>query len=62
MFPQLIAGPIVRYNDIATKLSKKTHSVESFASGIELFIIGLSKKVIFANHALLGLEIIYIFL
>lgn len=49
MFPQLIAGPIVRYSDIAPSLSKRTHSVEKFVCGIEIFIIGLSKKVIFAN-------------
>ena len=49
MFPQLIAGPIVRYSDIAPRLSKRTHSIEALASGIEIFIIGLSKKVIFAN-------------
>lgn len=49
MFPQLIAGPIVRYADICPRLSKRSHSLEGFASGAELFIIGLSKKVIFAN-------------
>lgn len=49
MFPQLIAGPIVRYEDILPYLDKRKHSFEKFAQGIEIFIIGLAKKVIFAN-------------
>jgi alginate O-acetyltransferase complex protein AlgI len=49
LFPQLIAGPIVRYIDIYPRLTKRFHSVEQFAAGAEVFIIGLSKKVILAN-------------
>lgn len=49
MFPQLIAGPIVRYHDIEPYLAERKHSVEKFASGVERFIIGLSKKAILAN-------------
>lgn len=49
MFPQLIAGPIVRYHDIQPYLAKRVHSVEKFAKGVERFIIGLAKKVILAN-------------
>lgn len=49
MFPQLIAGPIVRYTDICSNLHKRTHSAELFAAGAERFIIGLGKKAIFAN-------------
>ena len=49
MFPQLIAGPIVRYEDILPYLDKRKHSFSQFAEGIEVFIIGLAKKVIFAN-------------
>ena len=49
MFPQLIAGPIVRYSDIHKNLSVRQHTLDGFASGIEIFIIGLAKKVIFAN-------------
>ena len=49
MFPQLIAGPIVRYSDIHPLLTKRTHTLEKVASGVEVFIIGLCKKVIFAN-------------
>ena len=49
MFPQLIAGPIVRYEDVLPYLDKRKHSFEKFAEGVEVFIIGLAKKVIFAN-------------
>ncbi len=49
MFPQLIAGPIVRYHDIQPLLSDREHSFPKFASGIEVFVIGLSKKVLIAN-------------
>ena len=55
MFPQLIAGPIVRYSDIARELDKRTHSWEEFTLGIRRFMVGLSKKVILAdNFALLA--------
>lgn len=49
LFPQLIAGPIVRYHDIASQITDRTHSIELFSSGIQRFIIGLSKKMIIAN-------------
>ena len=49
MFPQLIAGPIVRYADIDRALSDRIHSVENFALGIRWFVIGLSKKILLAN-------------
>ena len=49
LFPQLIAGPIVRYSDINEELKSRTHSFENFAYGINRFIIGLSKKVLIAN-------------
>lgn len=49
LFPQLIAGPIVRYVDIERELSERTHSFEKISQGISRFIIGLSKKVILAN-------------
>lgn len=48
-FPQLIAGPIVRYETIADQLKNRKESVSLFASGIRRFIIGLSKKIILAN-------------
>lgn len=49
LFPQLIAGPIVRYTDVETELAHRTHSFADFAYGINRFIIGLAKKVIIAN-------------
>ncbi|MDO4743755.1 MAG: MBOAT family O-acyltransferase [Clostridia bacterium] len=49
LFPQLIAGPIVRYSDISRQLTERTHSFEKTAHGIRRFIIGLSKKIILAN-------------
>lgn len=49
LFPQLIAGPIVRYSDIANQLKERTHSFESIALGIRRFIIGLGKKIMIAN-------------
>ena len=48
-FPQLIAGPIVRYIDIKEQIDKRTVSTEKFASGAQRFVIGLAKKVIIAN-------------
>ncbi|MBR2977915.1 MAG: MBOAT family protein [Oscillospiraceae bacterium] len=49
LFPQLIAGPIVRYSDVALQLRERTHSIDKIAVGIRRFIIGLSKKVLIAN-------------
>lgn len=49
MFPQLVAGPIVRYADVQEQLTNRTESLEKFAAGMRLFIIGLSKKVLLAN-------------
>ena len=50
MFPQLIAGPIVRYSDIAAQLEDRTHSTALAAEGIRRFIIGLGKKILLANQ------------
>ena len=49
LFPQLIAGPIVRYRDIEDELENRKHTFENFANGIKRFIIGLGKKVLIAN-------------
>jgi len=49
MFPQLIAGPIVRYADVARELEHRTHSLPLAAAGARRFIIGLAKKVLIAN-------------
>lgn len=58
LFPQLIAGPIVRYKDIADALTERHESIKQFASGIKLFSVGLAKKVLIANQmALLWKEL-----
>ena len=49
LFPQLIAGPIVRYADIAEQLKNRKHSIDKISAGISRFIIGLSKKILIAN-------------
>lgn len=49
MFPQLVAGPIVRYSDIRSQLENRMHSVEKCAYGIRRFVTGLSKKILIAN-------------
>ncbi len=49
MFPQLIAGPIVRYRDISTELRKRTVTLKDFSEGSRKFICGLTKKVVLAN-------------
>lgn len=48
-FPQLIAGPIIRYKDLESQLTERTVDLELFVSGIKRFIIGLSKKILVAN-------------
>ena len=49
LFPQLIAGPIVRYKDVADQLGFRASSVDQFSSGVERFMIGVGKKVLLAN-------------
>jgi len=49
LFPQLIAGPIVRYNEIADQLDERSHTTEKFARGLLLFTLGLAKKAILAD-------------
>ena len=54
LFPQLIAGPIVRYIDVARELDNRTHSWDDVALGLRRFLVGLAKKIIIAdNFALL---------
>ena len=50
LFPQLIAGPIVRYKDVADQLDFRAGSARQFASGVQRFVIGLGKKVLIANN------------
>ena len=52
MFPQLVAGPIVRYADISDQLSGRTHSWEMAADGIKRFVTGLCKKILLADQFL----------
>ena len=49
LFPQLIAGPIVRYSDVETALDHRQHSLDGFSRGILRFSVGLGKKVLLAN-------------
>ena len=50
LFPQLIAGPIVRYRDVAQQLEERTHTPDAFADGARRFVTGLAKKVLLANN------------
>ena len=49
MFPQLVAGPIVRFNEIRAQIDKREETFDRFAEGVKLFIIGLSQKVLIAD-------------
>lgn len=49
LFPQLIAGPIVRYSDVAEQLKGRIHTIDKTAQGIRRFILGLGKKILIAN-------------
>ena len=50
LFPQLIAGPIIKYKDLDEQLGSRVHSMERFSSGVRRFVIGLSKKLLLANN------------
>ena len=50
MFPQLIAGPIVQYKQVARELEDRRETTSDFAEGIRLFLVGLGKKVLYANN------------
>ncbi len=49
MFPQLVAGPIVRYGSVADQLREREHTVEGFVAGFTRFNVGFAKKIILAN-------------
>jgi D-alanyl-lipoteichoic acid acyltransferase DltB (MBOAT superfamily) len=51
LFPQLIAGPIVRYQTIAEEISNRSETPEGFTEGVTRFVIGLGKKLLIANYA-----------
>ncbi len=59
LFPQLIAGPIVRYRDVALQLAERTVSRDGFAAGIRRFVIGLGKKMLIANTLALPADQIF---
>ena len=50
LFPQLIAGPIVRYQTVADELENRRHTTDLFAEGVRRFVTGLAKKVLLANN------------
>lgn len=49
LFPQLVAGPIVRYTDISEQITNRTETLDDFAAGMQRFAVGLAKKVVFSN-------------
>jgi len=49
MFPQLVAGPIIRFQEVADQLANRVHSFEKFARGVAFFSLGMAKKVLLAN-------------
>jgi alginate O-acetyltransferase complex protein AlgI len=49
MFPQLVAGPIIRFSEVADQLRSRTHTATKFARGVAFFSVGLAKKVLLAN-------------
>ena len=57
LVPQLIAGPIVRYVDVAREINDRTHSFEQFRLGVRRFVIGLSKKILITNNLAKLIEI-----
>ena len=50
LFPQLIAGPIIKYKDLGEQIDQRTCSTEKFASGVQIFMVGLGKKLLIANN------------
>ncbi|GGG68795.1 MBOAT family O-acyltransferase [Paenibacillus radicis (ex Gao et al. 2016)] len=58
-FPQLVAGPIIRYNAVAEQLRKRVFSSIQFAEGIKRFILGLSKKILLANPLGLAADTVF---
>ena len=50
LFPQLIAGPIIKYKDLGDQINERTCSSEKFASGVQIFMVGLAKKLLIANN------------
>lgn len=59
LFPQLIAGPIVRYHDIAAQLLERKVTLDRFGYGVRRFIVGLGKKVLIANSLALTADVVF---
>lgn len=59
LFPQLIAGPIVRYSDIERQLDDRKHRLDDMAAGIRIFTVGLAKKAVIANSAALTADAVF---
>ncbi len=59
LFPQLIAGPIVRYSSIEKQLARRNHSLKKFCDGFRRFIIGFAKKVLIANNVAVIADAVY---
>lgn len=59
LFPQLIAGPIVRYSDVEKQLKKRNHSIDKFCDGFRRFMVGFIKKVLIANNVSVIADAIY---
>jgi alginate O-acetyltransferase complex protein AlgI len=51
LFPDLVAGPIIRYKTLASQLTARDHTVSRFTSGVSIFIVGFAKKILLANPA-----------
>jgi len=49
MFPQLVAGPIIRFSEVAQQLVHRTHTIEKFSRGVAFFAMGMAKKILLAN-------------
>ena len=50
LFPQLIAGPIIKYKDLDDQIDSRSHGIDRFASGARRFVVGLAKKLLLANN------------
>lgn len=59
LFPQLIAGPIVRYSDVEKQLQKREHSLDKFCDGFRRFIVGFAKKVLIANNVAIIADVVF---
>jgi len=60
MFPQLVAGPIVRYRDVAEQITGRVLTTNLFSSGVQRFIVGLGKKVLIANTIAAAVDRIFV--